>query len=336
MDAEAADLYTAADLVTPWVLRSAVTFGIPDELENGPRSAADLAEATSAPPTTVERLLFFLTAAGYTQADPADRERVGLTPKGLLLTTSADPLLAALLHGRGAAARIDRAMSSLLDASGGGESGYEHTHGKPFYQDLSEAPEVFAAWNALMSQGIGDIAEEILAHVRLGGDEEIVDVGGGAGGFMLALARAHPEVSGRVLELPLPAAAADAAFRSAAVSHRCRGVAGSFFDAIPAADVYTLISVLHEWDDDAALAILRRCAAGLRGDGSIIVCERVTDSGTGDQLLVANLDIMTLIATGGRERTRAEFARLLERACLVAERAVVMPSGRYVIQARLA
>ena len=86
------------------------------------------------------------------------------------------------------------------------------------------------------------------------------------------------------------------------------------------ADTYLLSSILHDWDDDSAVAILRRCAEAAGPGGRVLLCELVSGSGR-DQRAVTQMDLCMLVYFGGRERTEAEFADLVGRAglelCLV-------------------
>jgi SAM-dependent methyltransferase len=94
--------------------------------------------------------------------------------------------------------------------------------------------------------------------------------------------------------------------------------AGSFFEAVPhGADAYLLKSVLHNWDDERAVAILRTCAAAMRPGARIVLFERIVPerltASPGDQD-VARSDLNMLVGCGGRERTAAQFRELLGKA----------------------
>ena len=146
----------------------------------------------------------------------------------------------------------------------------------------------------------------------------LVDVGGGHGQLALALARAHPGLQATVFDLPHAAAGAQAAIAAAGLSARCRFEPGSFFDAMPAgADVLLLKSILHNWDDERCADILARCAAAAGDRTTLLVIERVRPERPGRRArdeAVARTDLNMLAGLGGRERSEAEFARLLAAA----------------------
>ena len=115
---------------------------------------------------------------------------------------------------------------------------------------------------------------------------------------------------------------------------RCRLVSGSFFEAIPAgADLYTLKDILHDWDDERAATILRTVRAAIPDTGQLMVVERVIPPG--DAPAPGKLvDVTMLLITGGRERSREEYARLLGHAGFRLATIAPTPAGTDVITAR--
>jgi hypothetical protein len=134
-------------------------------------------------------------------------------------------------------------------------------------------------------------------------------VADGRNTLLAAILRARPGLRGVLFDQPHVVA-------GAALPERCRAVAGSFFEAVPAgADLYTLKDILHDWDDERALAILRTVRAAIPDHGRLLVIERALPPG--DEPAPGKLvDITMLLITGGRERTRDEYGRLLGRAGL--------------------
>lgn len=332
MQSEDEDVYALSSLMTPWVLRAAVTVGLPDLLEDGPRSTAELAVLTHSDQVVLSRIVRYLSSTGFAEETPAGQ--VALTDLGRRLCTSVDPLLGLLLKADGAAGRIDASLATLPSALAHGQPGYAGLFGNAFYQDVASDPKLSRSWNELMADGVQSIVDELLQTVAFEGPAHVIDVGGGTGHLMAGAALKYPDITGCVLELPYAAAAAEALFAELKLSGRCGVQEGSFFDVVPAGDTYLLASVLHEWPDEDALRILRLCADAMRPNGRVIVVDRIIDSGAGDDALVANLDIMMLTATGGRERKREEIASLITSAGMRVKRETVMASGRFFIEAR--
>ena len=93
---------------------------------------------------------------------------------------------------------------------------------------------------------------------------------------------------------------------------RCRALAGDFFESVPpGADAYILKNVLHDWDDDHAVAILKNCRAAMSNGGILLVIEVVLPL-SNDTLFGSLLDLNMLVMSGGRERTQSEYCKLFE------------------------
>jgi hypothetical protein len=165
-------------------------------------------------------------------------------------------------------------------------------------------------------------APAIVSAYDWGSLGRLVDVGGGNGSLLAALLRGHPGLRGTVLDLPTTVEAARARLRAAGLADRGDAVAGSFFDPLPpGAGGYLLCAVLHDWDDQAAGAILRRCAEAAGTSGRVFVVEKfATDS---DQR--TEMDLRVLAWFGGRERDLDQLAALAAEAGLGV--AAVHPAG---------
>jgi hypothetical protein len=126
-----------------------------------------------------------------------------------------------------------------------------------------------------------------------------------------ALLRDQTHLHGTVLDLPHVADEARAAIDDAGLSDRCRFVAGSFFDEVPAgADVYVLSAILHDWGDEPCGRILRTVRAAMRKDSLLLLLESVIAPGN-DPDNAKLLDLHMLVALGGRERTEPQWRTLL-------------------------
>jgi hypothetical protein len=140
-----------------------------------------------------------------------------------------------------------------------------------------------------------------------------VDVGGADGQFVLELMAACPWLRGQVLDLPHAAERAGQEAGRRGLSDRFAAVAGDFFEKVPAADLYLLKTVLHDWDDERATTILRNCRASASDSGRALVVETVVgEIGKPDFAVLS--DIGMLAVTGGMERALAEFDALFAAA----------------------
>jgi hypothetical protein len=105
------------------------------------------------------------------------------------------------------------------------------------------------------------------------------------------------------------------------VAARCQLVAGNFFESVPEGDAYILKYILHDWDDEQCVRILSNCSRASSGTGRVLVVDTVVPPGN-DPHWSKLLDINMLVLTGGRERSRDDFVRLLARAGLRLQRIV--------------
>ena len=129
-------------------------------------------------------------------------------------------------------------------------------------------------------------------------------------------------LKGTVLDLPGAARAARETLAAAGLSDRGDAVAGSFFDPLPpGAGGYLLCAILHDWDDQAALAILRRCAEAAGAVGRVLVVEKLATEADPR----TEMDLRVLAWFGGRERDLAQLTALAEAAGLRV--AAVHPAG---------
>jgi SAM-dependent methyltransferase len=142
-------------------------------------------------------------------------------------------------------------------------------------------------------------------------DELVVDVGGGTGGLLSGLLANHPALRGIVVDLPHSETVARETFERAGVADRCTFVSGNFFEAVPSGgDVYVLSHILHDWDDEPARRILRAIRTAAGDSARLVILDNVLDAGPG-AIVPKLLDLHMLVLVGGRERTEAEWSRLL-------------------------
>lgn len=187
-------------------------------------------------------------------------------------------------------------------------------------------PDESAIFNAAMVAKSRAVLPAVAAAYDFGGFATIVDVGGGRGHLLeLVLARA-PHAVGTLFELPHVLA-------DAAAVPRMTLVAGDVFrDALQAADAYLLMDVLHDWDDEGAARILRAVRAAARPTSRLLVIETLVAEEPGPHFGKL-LDIIMLAVTGGRERTRSQFAALLTETGFRLERVLPTASQYSIVEA---
>jgi hypothetical protein len=225
--------------------------------------------------------------------------------------------------------RMAHAWGSLLSAVRSGAPAYHEIFGRPFWEDLQAHPDIAKNFDALMGPtGHGNPDPEVLLSGGWDSVRTVVDVGGGTGSLLAEILRARPTVGGVLVDLPSTVARSGEIFRAAGVAERVTTAGQSFFDPLPAgADLYLLKSVLSDWPDREALAILKRCAEAARPAGRVALLNGVSpdDSSPSPELLM-------MVLVGGRERSLAEFRELARAAGLEVKAAERQSWGRFVVE----
>jgi orsellinic acid C2-O-methyltransferase len=320
-----------------WAARlthTAAELRIADHLADQPLDAAFLATATGTHAPSLARLLRALTAIGVLHE--TDDRRYTLTALGatlrsdvpgsmrawVLLVFSDDP---------------GRAWDELLYAVRTGEHAFRHIFGADQWTCLAARPDAARLFDEAMQSLTQGVNGPVTAHYPFGSYKWIVDVGGGNGGLLLPVLARHPGMRATVFELPHVAEAARLRIAEAGLSDRCEAVGGDAFVAVPpGADAYVLKSVIHDWDDKEAIAILRTCRAAMSDGARLLLIERVLPEriDPDDPFTRGNFihDINMFLNPGGRERTEAEFRAILTPANLRLARVVPMPCPQAVIE----
>lgn len=300
-------LMDQSDLVTPWAIRVAATLRIADLIADGVDDAHELARKAGANADALHRLLRYLACRGvFTETVPG---RFGLTDSARLLCSDHPLAMRDWFDLDGAGGRMDRAFGALLEVVRTGEPGYPVVHGRSLWDDTD------ASYNELMSKHTRFTVPTLTDAYAWDRVRSVVDVGGGSGAVLSALASAHPRLTGTLVDLPDAAEAAARAFERAGLGERCTARAGDFFEPLPAdADAYLLTWVLHDWPDADAARILRRCAEAAGPHGRVLVVENL-DSGVRPEITTA-MDLRLLVLFGGRERTSEQLDELASAAGL--------------------
>ena len=173
---------------------------------------------------------------------------------------------------RGFGGRMAHVWGTLLAAVETGRPAYHQAFGLTFWEDLDAHPDLAADFDRGMGPaGHGTPDPRVLfrpsdwSSVRT-----VVDVGGGTGSLLAEVLRTQPHVRGTLVDLPRTVAGSRELFEAAGVTDRAHTAGQSFFDPLPPGqDLYLLKSILGDWPDHAAAAILKRCAeAASPSDGA--------------------------------------------------------------------
>ncbi|SPM27705.1 methyltransferase [Mycobacterium terramassiliense] len=300
-------------ILAAWVsqgITAAADLRVADALSAGPLPLDELAGKVGADPDALGRLLRALIGQGIFAR--RDDGRYELTPMAELLRSDAPVSMAPMARFIGARQHREH-WSLLTEAIKTGTSVVPGLRGKEFFDYLGDEPEFGQIFNDAMTGMSGLSIGPVVEAYDFTRFATIVDVGGGHGRLLAAILAAAPDAQGVLYDLPEVLAGAPALLRETH-AERVRLAEGSFFDSVPTgADAYVLKHIIHDWDDDASLRILRNVRSAAPAGAALLLVETVIpedDSGS----IAKWTDMEMLIVNNGRERTATEYRRLFDAA----------------------
>ena len=212
-----------------------------------------------------------------------------------------------------------------------GEPSFRNRGFDNLFTELAQNPEKAANFDAAMADFTRLIAIVVAAAYDFSSLRTLVDVGGGNGALLIGILKANPHLLGTVFALPNVAERAKKQIAESGLAERCKTTGGDFFKEVPSgADAYILKHIIHDWSDDLALTILRSYRIAMGASGKLLIIEGIypahIDHSTDSRDAAAN-DVNMLVNTSGRQRSKAEFQSLLERAGFELTRIVPTPPG---------
>jgi hypothetical protein len=304
---------------------------LPDHLATGPMTVAELASAAGCDESALRRFARGLVALEVLAE--LDDGRISLGPLGQELRSDAPRKLRdwAVFVGRPS---LWQAWGALEHSLRTGENAFASVHGQDVWQFRAERPDEGLIFDAAMTTISHGIVEEMLAAYDFSGIGTLADIGGGHGALLTTLLTRYPEMKGTLFDQPYVVAGATEPVRLAGLTDRCDIVGGDFFASVPSGmDAYLLKSIVHDWLDEQAIAILRVCRSAMKPTSKVLVVERVI-TGPPYRLPTVMSDLNMLVGPGGLERTEDEFASLFAEAGLQLTSAVPSDSGFWVLEAR--
>ncbi len=302
------------------ILAACTETGLLELLANGPRDAEAIAVRLDLPLVGAERLL--RGAAALRLVEPLGTDWA-LGPDGAALLGN---------HGIGAMIAHHRMLYddladpvALLRRGGGGGALSRHWH----YAEAAGqggAGDV-AAYSALMAASQPMIAGQALDAYRFDRHHRLLDVGGGEGAFLRAVADRVPGLALGLFDLPAVVERARARFDAAGLAARTTVVGGDFLsDALPGGyDLVTLVRVLHDHDDAPAMALLRRIHEALPRGGRLLIVEPMAQTPGAEPAGDAYFGFYLLAMGSGRPRSASEIRRMLRAAGF--DRSAIVPTA---------
>ena len=280
--------------------------GVADALLDGPRGIEDLADVTGADRDALSRVMRSLAQLGVfrTEADG----KIAITPFGATLAAN----VPGSVHGisRYLMETHYQPFGELLHTARTGETAADYLYGMNFFDWIMPQPELVAVQNAAMASVSEGWRGPFLSSYQLPPGHIVADIGAADGSMLARLMAQAPDRRGIVFDLPEVIPAAEKVLADYGVDDRVSIQAGSFFAEVPAADVYLMSMVLHDWDDRSAVRIISTIADAAAPGARLVVIECIVPPGDGPHFSKAT-DLVMLAISGGKERTAAQYADLL-------------------------
>ena len=288
-----------------WSIKAACELGLADHFNDGPKSAAEIAASAGLNPEALFRLLRALSDCGvFEQTAPGVFAH---TERSQLLRSDLPQSMKWMVLSEFGPERVP-AWMNLPASIQTGKIAFDEVYGGKdvwsYYREHPEQGDRFARWMTASSHAVAQAIHEVFDFSRY---KTVVDVAGGQGAFLTSILERNPQLRGILYDLPPVIAQAPA-------HPRIEAVAGDIFTTVPkGGDLYILKWIIHDWEEAKAIQVLKNVHRAMQPGCTLILIEGLvseTNSQPGPDM-IKWMDMNMMVMTGGRERTEAEYRRLL-------------------------
>ncbi len=294
-------------------IREATRLHIADLVQDGPKSTAELAEATGTHQGSLYRLLSTLASLDiFVEVEP---DHFAQTPLSNLLRPNIPGSMydVALIHGEEWQWHPWEAFSYSVQT---GKTAFDHVYGESLWSHLSKNP----AFGEHFSKAMTGFSMQVNVPVTMAYDfsaiNTLVDIGGGHGSMLTTILKANPHMRGILFDAPHVIEEAHSIIAASEVADRCTLATGSFLESVPTgADAYIMKQIIKDWDDEQCIQILSNCRRAMKSGGKVLVVEPVLLPG---KQMVTNklIDLQLMVVLSGQERYENQYRHLFQAAGL--------------------
>jgi ubiquinone/menaquinone biosynthesis C-methylase UbiE len=224
------------------------------------------------------------------------------------------------------------AWGELLHTVKTGEIAFDRAFGMPVWKFFEQNPENAKTFNDAMTGFTLAVNDAVLSSYDFSSIKKIVDVGGGHGSLIASILKANPKMRGVLFDAPPVIEGARHRIRDEGIAERCEAVAGDFFESVPSGgDAYIVKWIIHDWNDERSVSILKNCHRAMAENGRLLLVEAVVPHGSQPHFS-KYMDLNMLVMTGGRERTEDEYRALLEASGFRLRRIIPTESPMSIIE----
>jgi len=323
-------LHILSGMMTARMVQVAARLGLADMVTDSPRTSAELAAEAGTHAPTLYRLLRGLASIGIFVED--EEGRFSHTPLSTFLRSDVQGSMRDLAQMWGDDWRWNtwRELDYSIET---GEKGFDHLYGTSLWEyfanDNHAAGELFGRAMTSFSEGVN---MPIVSSYDFSSAGKLVDIGGAHGGFLRHILTAYPNLTATLFDLPSVIETVREQSIEPELRDRYTLVAGDFMESAPSGgDTYLMKFILHDWDDEHCIRILRNVRNAMHDGARLLIVEMVIPEAN-VPFFGKILDMEMLVVLGGRERTEEEFRRLLEASGFRLDRIVPTPSPFSVIE----
>ncbi|MBD2310032.1 methyltransferase [Chroococcidiopsis sp. FACHB-1243] len=309
--------------VPPPSIYLAAKLRVTDLLDDRPKTIEQLATATNTEPRSLYRLLRALASIGiFTEVS---EQCFALTPLGATLQSHSPE---SMRYVAMAQMGEDHSLgwSNELHSLRTGETAFDAATGMSAWDYYARHPEAGQVFSQSMTSLFTSVSQAVAATYDFSQFKTIVDVGGSQGSLISAIVRSYPHLKGILFDLPEVIATVN-------VDDRIQPIAGNFFESVPSGgDAYLMRAIIHDWDDEKSLLILKNCHQDMQDRGKLLLVESILPP-SNEPSLGKFVDVIMLMMTGGRESSEDEYRSLLQASGFELTRVIPTPSMLSIIEA---
>ncbi|MBW6460058.1 MAG: hypothetical protein K0B08_05740 [Bacteroidales bacterium] len=311
-------------------LVAACELDLAGHLSQGPKPVSELAVLCQTDETNLYRLLRALAGEGIFRELPGRVFRNTRLSESLKEEESSIKYM--ILHQFGSTNLA--LFTRFTECIRTGEGNAEKVLGKTIFQYMDDHPDRAEIYNKAMDHSSGMVATALLSAYDFSGIRHLADIGGGRGILLAHILQHYPHMQGTLFDLPRVVEEARQTAETFDVQERLRIVPGDFSEGIPTgADAFFMKNILHAFDDEKCICLLKKIHAAMPPEGKLIILETVPAADNKPAFgKLADL-LMMAGSVGGKERSREEFEALLHQSGLRMSKLLRTVAPFHVIEA---
>lgn len=308
-------------------LNAITRLGVADVLDDKSMSIEELASKTSANKDALCRVLRLLCSLGV--FEEVSEMTFANNETSHLIKRNAEGSMRDMLLFMANPFHF-RAYTDMLPTILDGKTAAHHMWGKEIFEVFAEDKEEQQLFDNAMTTFSRQAVPQILDAYDFSGIAKLVDVAGGYGALLTSILLKHTDMHGVLFDLPHLANGAKQRIEELKLSGRCDIVSGDFFKSVPGGDAIIMKHIIHDWDDEQAIKILKNCREA--GVNKVLLVEMLLADGH-EPHPSKFMDIEMMMLPGGRERTEKQFSLLFENAGFSLKRTVRTKGPLVVLEA---